>query len=326
MGAPREAWGARSLGRSAVKMNVGIVGLGDMGSGMAERLLDAKFSVVGWNRTRAKAERLRDRGLVVADSPRQVAERCDLIITMVADNAALEAVFEGDNGILAGLGPGKIYADMSTTAPLMVRELAERVAQKGAQLLDAPVLGSILTLRQGNLLIMVGGDRNAFERAEPAFKAIGSTVRHVGEVGQAKALKIAANLNLAVQVVAFSEGVVMAEKMGVNRKLAIETLLGGVIASPALQYRMRFILEPPDYAWFSVPMMQKDLELALELARAEAVPITTGAASQQMLSAARGMGYGKEDFAVVFHAIAEMAGIPRPPQSVPDYVKSAGKT
>ena len=302
-------------------MKTGIVGLGDMGGGMAERLLDAQHEVYGWNRTRSKAERFRERGMYVCDSPREVAEKSDLVISMVTDNAALTNVLEGDDGILAGLGAGKIFAEMSTTAPLLVRQLAERIARTGATLLDAPVLGSILTLRQGDLLIMVGGERAAFERAKPAFEAIGKTVRHIGEVGHAKALKIAANLNLAVQLVAFSEGIVLAEKMGLDRKVAIDTLLGGVVASPALKYRFPFVLDPPEYAWFDVGMIQKDLQLALDLAKAEAVPIPTCAASQQLFAAAQGFGYGKEDFHVVFHALAKMAGIERDPASIPEYAR-----
>jgi 3-hydroxyisobutyrate dehydrogenase-like beta-hydroxyacid dehydrogenase len=278
-----------------------------MGSGMAERLLAAKHEVFGWNRTRSKCERYREQGLHVCDSAREVAEKSDLIITMVTDNAALMNVLEGDDGVLAGLRDGKVFAEMSTTAPLLVRQLAERIEKTGATLLDAPVLGSILTLRQGDLLIMVGGDKAAFERAKPAFEAIGKTVRHIGEVGHAKALKIAANLNLAVQLVAFSEGIVLAEKMGLDRKAAIETLLGGVIASPALKYRFPFVLDPPDYAWFDVGMIQKDLQLALDLAKAEGVAIPTCAASQQLFSVAKAFGYGKEDFHVVFHALAKIA-------------------
>jgi 3-hydroxyisobutyrate dehydrogenase-like beta-hydroxyacid dehydrogenase len=302
-------------------MNVGIVGLGDMGGGMADRLLAAKHEVFGWNRTRSKCEPFREKGMHVCNSPREVAEKSELVISMVTDNAALTAVMEGENGILMGLGRGKVFAEMSTTAPLLVRELAERVATTGASLLDAPVLGSILTLRQGDLLIMVGGDRNAFERAKPAFEAIGKTVRHVGEIGQAKTLKIAANLNLAVQLVAFSEGIVLAEKMGLDRKIAIETLLGGVIASPALKYRFPFVLQPPEYAWFDVRMIQKDLQLALDLAKAEAVAIPTCAASQQLFSVAQAFGYGKEDFHVVFHALAKLAGIERDPASIPEYAR-----
>jgi 3-hydroxyisobutyrate dehydrogenase-like beta-hydroxyacid dehydrogenase len=295
---------------SEAKITVGIVGLGHMGGGMAERVLAAGYPLIGYNRTRAKAEAFAAKGMTVAGSPREVAERSDLTITMVTNDAALLAVFEGPDGILAGLQVGKIVAEMSTTAPALVRELAARVAERGAQLLDAPVLGSIITLREGKLLIMVGGPRDAYERAEPALLAIGS-VRHVGDVGGAKALKIAANLNLAVQVVAFSEGILLAEKMGVDRRVAIETLLGGVIASPALKYRIPFVLTPPPAPLFDCEMIQKDLALALDLARETEVPVTTTAVAQQMFSAACAFGYEKEDFAVVFHALAKMAGIER---------------
>ena len=181
------------------------------------------------------------------------------------------------------------------------------------------MLGSILTLRQGQLLIMVGGDEATFARAEPVFRAIGSTVKRVGDIGQAKALKVAANLNLAVQLIALFEGVLLAEKMGIERRVALETLLGGVIASPHMKYRAPFILDPPDHAWFDVGMIQKDLELALDLGKAAGVALPETAVAQQLLTAARGLGYGKEDFSVVFHALARMAGIARDPASVPAY-------
>jgi 3-hydroxyisobutyrate dehydrogenase len=290
---------------------VGVVGLGDMGTGMAERLLAAGHEVFGWNRTRAKAERLAPKGLHVMDSPRDVARASELVITMVTDNAALQAVCDGPDGILAGLGAGKIFAEMSTTAPALVRALAERVAATGAALLDAPVSGSILTLRDGKLLIMVGGERAAFERAEPILLAIGPKVRHVGEVGQAKALKIGVNLSLAVQMLAFSEGVLLAERMGVDRRVAFETFLQSVIASPMLQYRAPFALDPPDYAWFPCAMMQKDMDLALQLGRETGVPLPATAATQEVLTATRALGYGEEDFAAIFHGLARMAGFER---------------
>lgn len=287
---------------------VGVVGLGDMGTGMAERLLAAGHQVHGWNRTRAKVERLAARGLQVADSPRAVAQACELVITMVTDNAALQAVCDGPDGILAGLGAGKIFAEMSTTAPGLVRALAGRVAATGAVLLDAPVSGSILTLREGKLLIMVGGERAAFERAEPTLLAIGPRVKHVGEVGQAKALKIGVNLSLAVQMLAFSEGVLLAERTGVDRRVAFDTFLHSVIASPMLQYRAPFALHPPDYAWFPVTMMQKDMDLALQLGREMGVPLPTTAATQEVLTTTRALGYGGEDFAALFHGLARMSG------------------
>jgi 3-hydroxyisobutyrate dehydrogenase len=290
---------------------VGVVGLGDMGTGMAERLLAAGHEVYGWNRTRAKAERLASQGLHVLDSPRAVAQASELVITMVTDNAALQAVCDGPDGILAGLRQGAIFAEMSTTAPALVRALEQRVAATGGALLDAPVSGSILTLRDGKLLIMVGGDRAAFERAEPILLAIGPKVRHVGEVGQAKALKIGVNLSLAVQMLAFSEGVLLAERSGVDRRVAFETFLQSVIASPMLQYRAPFALDPPEYAWFPCAMMQKDLDLALQLGREMGVPLPTTAATQEALTATRALGYGDQDFAALFHGLARMAGIER---------------
>lgn len=303
--------------------SIGVAGLGEMGSGIATRLLAAEYRVTGWNRTRAKAEPLARAGMVVADSPRALAEACDLIITMVTDNAALESVMGGSDGILAGLRPGTILAEMSTTAPTLVRDLAARVAERGATLLDAPVLGSILTLRQGQLLVMVGGDAAAYARAQPVFAALGSTVRRVGDVGQAKALKVAANLNLAVQLIGLFEGVLLAEKMGIERRVALETLLGGVIASPHMKYRAPFVLDAPDHAWFDVNMIQKDLQLALDLGRSVNVALPETAVAQQLFSAARAQGYEKEDFAVVFHVLAKLAGIERDPASIPPYAQEA---
>lgn len=301
---------------------VGIVGLGEMGGGMATRLLAAGYPLIGYNRTRSKCDPFAAAGMAVADSPRAVAERADVIITMVTNNAALDAVLGGPDGILAGLGPGKIFAEMSTTAPELVRDLAARVAERGATLLDAPVLGSILTLREGQLLTMVGGDPAAFARAEPVFLAIGAKVRRVGDVGQAKALKIAANLNLAVQIIGLFEGVLLAEKMGIDRRVALDTLLNGVIASPHMKYRAPFILDSPDHAWFDIDMIQKDLELALDLGKSVGVSLPETAVAQQMMTAARGFGYAKEDFSVVFHALAKMAGIERDPATIPDYART----
>ncbi len=303
------------------RMRVGIIGLGDMGGGMADRLLHAGFELHGYNRMRTKCEPFAAKGMQTSESPREVAEVSDVVITMVTNTEALQAVIDGPDGILAGIRPGAILADMSTTAPTFMRDLAARVAERGAHLLDAPVLGSILTLRQGQLLIMVGGDRAAYDRAEAVFLAIASNVRHVGAVGQAKALKVAANLNLVIQMIGFSEGILLAEKMGVERRLAIETLLSGVIASAHMKYRVPFVLDPPDHAWFDCDTIQKDVQLALDLGKSQGVTMPTTAVAQQLLTAARGFGYAKEDFAVVFHALAKMAGIERDPSSIPLYAR-----
>jgi len=288
---------------------LGYVGLGAMGGRIAARLHDAGHAVTVWNRTREKAQPLLDRGLSWADSPREVAERSEVVFTMVTNTAAVRAVTDGPDGILAGLGPGKVYVEMSTASPANTRALAERVAQTGAHLLDGPVSGSILTLEQGKLSIMVGGDEDVFDRVRPVLEAIGPRVFHVGPNGAAVTLKIAINLSLAVQMLAFSEGVLLAEKSGIPREKAVEVMLASVIASPMVAYRGPFVLEQPDEAWFDVNMMQKDLLLALELGRELDVPLPTTSATNEWLTAARGLGLAHRDFAVIFDALATNAGI-----------------
>lgn len=288
---------------------LGFVGLGAMGSRMVRRLIDGGHMVTGYNRTRSKAQWLLDAGMEWGESPREVAAASDMVFSMVTNTAALRAVAEGDNGILAGLRPDEIYVDMSTVSPAASRELAERVAARGARMLDAPVSGSILTVEEGKLSIMVGGDKSAFERALPVLQAIGPKVDYVGMNGLAVSMKIAMNLSLAVQMLAFSEGVLLAEKSGISRETAVQVLLNSVIASPMLKYRGPFVLEMPERAWFDVSMMQKDMTLALELGRQVDVPLPTTAVTNEMLTAARGWELAKEDFAALFTVLARMAGV-----------------
>ena len=289
--------------------NLGFVGLGVMGGRMAKRLMDAGHTVTGYNRTRSKAAWLVDAGMRLADSPRAVAEAADITFSMVTNTSALQAVTSGADGVLAGLRAGKIYVDMSTVSPSASRELAAQVAEKGARMLDAPVSGSVATLEQGTLSIMVGGDADTFEKAKPVLQDIGPTVTHVGENGLAVSMKIATNLSLAVQMLAFSEGVLLAEKSGIKREVAVEVLLNSVIASPMVKYRGPFVLNMPDEAWFNVNMMQKDMNLALELGQQLDVPLPTASATNEYLTAARGMGLADMDFAVVFEVLARMAGV-----------------
>jgi 3-hydroxyisobutyrate dehydrogenase-like beta-hydroxyacid dehydrogenase len=288
---------------------LGFVGLGVMGGRIAKRLLDAGHDVVGYNRTRAKAEWLAGSGMRFADSPREVAEQSDVVFSMVTDGAALAAVTDGPDGLLAGLGPPKVYVDMSSVSPSASRDLAERVETTRARMLDAPVSGSVKTLEEGKLSVMVGGDEATFREVEPLLRSIGPTVTYVGGHGQAVAMKIATNLSLAVQMLAFSEGVLLAEKSGISRKTAVDVLLKSVIASPMIRYRGPFVLEQPAEAWFDVNMMQKDLLVALEMGRRLDVPLPTTAITNEMLTAARALGLADKDFAAVFNALATMAGL-----------------
>ena len=290
---------------------LGYVGLGTMGGRVVKRLLDAGHRVTGHNRTRSKAEWLLGAGMAWAGSPREVAEAADVTFSMVTNTAALHAVFEGPDGVLAGLAPGKLYVDMSTVSPAESRELADRVAERGARMLDAPVSGSVVTLEEGRLSIMVGGEADDVERARPILLDIGPRVTHVGGNGQAALMKIAANLNLAVQIVAFSEAVLLAEKGGIARETAVDVLLNSVIASPMLKYRGPFVLQQPEEAWFDVDMMQKDLVLAQEAGRRHDVALPTTAVANELLTAARAMGLARSDYAIVFEVLAHLSGAGR---------------
>jgi 3-hydroxyisobutyrate dehydrogenase-like beta-hydroxyacid dehydrogenase len=228
---------------------------------------------------------------------------------MVTNSAAINSITEGPDGILAGLAPGKLLIDMSTVSPAVSRALAAKVREKGADMIDSPVSGSVITLQEGKLSVMVGGKRETFERAKPVLLDVGPKVTHVGDNGLALAMKIATNLSLAVQMLAFCEGVLLAEKSGIDRETAVDVLVHSVIASPIVQYRGPFVLIMPDEAWFDVNMMQKDMLLALEMGRSLDVPLPTTAVTNEFLTASRGMGLAKQDFAVMFEALARMSGV-----------------
>ena len=289
--------------------NLGYIGLGVMGGRMAKRLVEAGHKVTGYNRTKSKATWLIEAGMDWADTPGAVVEAADVIFSMVTNTKAVLAVTGGPDGVLARLEPGKIYIDMSTVSPAMSRELAARVSDKGAHMLDAPVSGSVETLEMGKLSIMVAGDQSVFEQVKPILLDIGPKATYVGKNGLAVTMKIATNLSLAVQMLAFSEGVLLAEKSGIKRETAVEVLVNSVIASPMVKYRGPFVLGMPDEAWFNVNMMQKDLNLAQELGQQLDVPLPTTAATNEFLTAARGMGLTEEDFAIIFEVLASMAGL-----------------
>jgi 3-hydroxyisobutyrate dehydrogenase-like beta-hydroxyacid dehydrogenase len=282
-----------------------------MGGQMVARLLTKGHTVTGFNRTHSKAESLIGKGMRWASSPREVASAAEITFAMVTDSAALRAIVEGPDGVLNGLGAGKIFVDISTVAPAVSRALAEKVRSKGADMLDAPVSGSVVTLQQGKLSVMVGGRAETFARVKPVLEDIGPKVTHVGDNGLALAMKIALNLQLAVQMMAFSEGVLLAEKSGIMRGTAVDVMVHSAIASPMVEYRGPFVLEAPPEAWFNVNMMQKDMLLAMDLGRQLDVPLPTTAVSNEFLTAARGMGMAKKDFACVFDVLASMSGLKR---------------
>ena len=288
--------------------NLGFVGLGSMGGEMARLLLEAGHSVTGYNRTKSRAQWLLDLGMLWGNTPRGVAQAADVTLSMVRDTEALLAVTGGPYGLIAGLGPGKYYIDMSTVSPAASKQLAVQAAEAGAKMFDAPVSGSLVTLQAGQLSFMVGGDQEALEDIRPILQDIAPTVDYVGANGLAAMMKVAVNLNLPVQILAFSESLLLAEKMGISRELATKVLLNSVVASPELKYRFPMVLDMPEEPLFDVDMIQKDLKLALDAGAELKVPLPTTAITNQFLNAAQGMGLADKDFVILFDILRRLAG------------------
>jgi 3-hydroxyisobutyrate dehydrogenase-like beta-hydroxyacid dehydrogenase len=291
-------------------MNLGFVGLGVMGQGIVPRLLAAGHAVTGWNRAKDKAAPLLEKGMTLADTPREVAARSEIVFSCVTDGAGVRSVALGDDGVIAGLRAGCIYADMSTISPDDSRAVAAAFAREGLAMLDAPISGSPVTLVQGNASVMVGGDKAAFDKAEPVLRAIGPKVTHIGGNGLAVQMKIAVNLLLMVEVIAFGEAVALAEKGGVAREVAVDAILKSVAASPVLGYRGPFILEGkmPAVPLADVTLQQKDMVLALELGRKLGSPVPLAAAANEMMNACRGLGIDANDFVVAHQVYRRLGG------------------
>jgi 3-hydroxyisobutyrate dehydrogenase-like beta-hydroxyacid dehydrogenase len=291
-------------------MNLGFVGLGVMGQGIVPRLLAAGHAVTGWNRNKDKAKLLIEKGMTLADTPREVAAGSEIVFSCVTDGAAMRAVALGNDGVIAGLRPGSVYADMSTISPDVSRAVAAEFAAKGLAMLDAPISGSPVTLAQGSASVMVGGDKAAFDKAEPAMRAIGPKVTHIGGNGLAVQMKIAVNLLLMVEVIAFGEAVALAEKGGVGREVAVDAILKSVAASPVLGYRGPFILEGkmPEVPLADVTLQQKDMVLALDLGRKLGSPVPLAAAANEMMNACRGLGIDGNDFVVAHEVYRRLGG------------------
>jgi 3-hydroxyisobutyrate dehydrogenase len=294
---------------------LGFVGLGHMGGSMAARYLAAGFPVHGEARSREHAQHLVDEGLRWCETPRELAEAVEIIFTSIPDDAALEDVASGRDGILAGLGPGKTWVDLSTVSPRASRGVADRVRERGAAMLDAPVSGSIPQVQAGTLTIMVGGDQQAYNRVEPVLRELGTPTR-IGENGHGLVLKLAINISLAVQMLALCEGLLLAERDGVDRAIAVEVMTESSIGSPMLKARVPLVLDLPDEAWFDVSLMQKDIRLALVAGAEFDVPLPAARAANEVLTAASELGYGHRDIAAMFEVLAKMDGGP-PAASAP---------
>jgi 3-hydroxyisobutyrate dehydrogenase-like beta-hydroxyacid dehydrogenase len=292
-------------------LKAGFVGLGAMGMGIVPRLIAGGHTVTGWNRTRTKAEPLLKLGMRWADSPRQVALESEIVFSIVTDAAAVRAVALGDNGIIAGMRKDGVYLEMSTIAPDASRAIAAEFARAGLIMLDAPISGSTATLAEGKASIMVGGDKGAFDRVQPVLLAIGPKVSYIGGSGLAVQMKLAINLVLMVEVIAFGEGVALAEKGGVAREVAVDAMLKSVAASPVLGYRGPFILEGkmPAVPLADVNLQQKDMLLVLEQGRKLGSPVPLAAAANEMMNACRGLGIDHRDFVTAHEVYRRLGGM-----------------
>jgi 3-hydroxyisobutyrate dehydrogenase-like beta-hydroxyacid dehydrogenase len=285
---------------------IGVVGLGHMGGAMAARLLAAGYAVHGMNRTRRRAEELIAGGLQWHDTPCEVAAASDVLLTSLPDDNALAGAASGPAGILTGLSARTTWVDLSTVSPAASREMAVRVRAAGATMLDAPVSGSVPQVRAGTLTIMVGGDAAAYDRVEPVLRELG-TPTHVGANGQGLVLKLAVNISLAVQMLAFAEGLLLATRAGLDRELVLDVMTTSAIGSPMLKARAPLIFDPPAEAWFSLGLMRKDVELARDTADGLGVPLPTAERADEVLGLARALGYEGRDLAALFEVLEQAA-------------------
>ena len=284
------------------KTKIGFIGLGTMGGNMAERFLAAGYPVYGEERSRDHAEHLVEQGLQWCDTPKEVAAAADVTFTSLPDDDVLEEVARGPDGILAGLAAGKVWVDVSTVSPRVSRELAKQARDQGAAMLDAPVSGSVPQVQSGTLTIMVGGDEDAYDQVEPLLRELGTPTR-IGENGQGLALKLAINISLAVQMLAFAEGLLLAERDGVDQRIALEVMTQSPIGSPMLKARAPLVLDLPEDAWFDIELMHKDIRLALAMAADLKVPLASAEVADKVLSRAEELGFGKRDLAALYQVL-----------------------
>ncbi len=286
---------------------VGFIGLGIMGGPMAKNLMEAGHELVLYNRTREKAEELAGDGTEVVGSPKEVAEQSDIIITMLPDSPQVEEVLTGKDGVLAGIKEGALIVDMSTISPVVTRELAEQVEERGASLLDAPVSGGDVGAKQGALSIMVGGSEEDFGRAEPLFDVMGKVATLVGPVGAGQTAKACNQIVVALNIEALSEALVLGSKAGVDPAKILDAISGGLAGSAVMEAKREKMLGHDFDPGFRIELHHKDLGIALAAGREYGVSLPVTAIVDQMLESLKAKGRGDRDHSAVLTLLEDLA-------------------
>lgn len=296
-------------GGAKIMENIGFIGLGIMGKPMCLNLLNANYSVTVNNRTKSKIEALVKMGAIAADSPREVAERSDMIITIVTDSPDVEEVILGENGIFHGAKAGSIVIDMSTISPSVTRTIAEKLADKNIDMLDAPVSGGDTGAKAGTLAIMVGGKKDVFQRCLPIFNVLGKTVTHVGSPGMGQTVKLCNQILVSVTNMAVSEALIFAKKSGVDPKVMIEATKNGAAGSWQLANLGPKMVERDFAPGFMIDLQQKDLRLALESARENHLPVPALSLVHQHYAGCQAMQEGREGTQALIKSLERLAGM-----------------
>jgi 2-hydroxy-3-oxopropionate reductase len=274
---------------------------------MAKNLMEAGYDLVVHNRSPEKAEELAGEGAMAAGSPREVAEACDVVVTMLPDSPQVEEVLAGEGGVFEGVRDGALIVDMSTISPVVTEELATKAKERGASLLDAPVSGGDVGAIEGTLSIMVGGDEGDFERARPLFEAMGKTMTHVGPVGAGQVVKAANQIVVALTIEAVSEALVLGSKAGAAPEKILEALSGGLAGSKVMEAKREKFLSHAFDPGFRVELHHKDLGIALAAGREYGVPLPVTAIVDQMLESLKVKGKGDRDHSAILTLIEEGA-------------------
>ncbi len=286
---------------------IGFIGLGIMGKPMAKNLIEAGYELTVYNRTSEKADELAGDGATVAESPKDVAARSDIIITMLPDSPQVHEVVVGENGVLEGVREGALIIDMSTISPVVTEELAAAVEEKGASMLDAPVSGGDVGAIEGTLSIMVGGDEGNFERAKPLFDVMGKTVNHVGPTGAGQVTKAANQIVVALTIEAVSEALVLGSKGGVSPEKILDVLGGGLAGNKVMEVKREKFLSHTFDPGFRSELHHKDLGIALAAGREYGVALPVTAIVDQMLLTMRKKGWGGEDHSALLRVIEDQS-------------------